>query len=248
MRSCAAGIGLLVGVLGGAVPASAAEPTLRDAWLSQPLPDTPGLAVMLRRDDQQVLVQRAARLEAELASVALQQRLAGAAERAEGLGAWQAQLAAYRQQPEQARTPGRADLAHWVAHPRLTPRLGSLASFGHCPHPAWVEVWHPAGVTRLPYRPGLQLTEALADAGEALGRPQPPRRLGDYAWLITPLGETHRTGIAAWNHQPTPVAPGSRVLVALADDSPSADWLNQALPAFLATRLPGDDCTLWQVK
>jgi hypothetical protein len=151
-----------------------------------------------------------------------------------------------------ARTPGRFDLPWLGAHLRQDPPLAKIALWGSCQPPGWVEVWHPGGVTRLPWREGMTLDEAIERL--ARGADGEADVSADYAWLITPTGERHRRGIAAWNAQTTPLAAGSRVMLAL-PGSPSARLpsgsqvagrlVNQRLPDYLATRLPGDDCTTW---
>lgn len=228
--------------------ADTASPTLRDAWLRLEQQPPAGYAFMRRQADVVTQERQGRELEAELALVASWAAAQGNLTWAHALGAWRQRIATYLQQPDQARTPGRADLTALVARPRHNPPLASLASYGACQPPAWVEVWHGGGVTRLAYRPHLTVSRALEEAsdGEA-------SRQSDTAWRITPLGQVDEIGIAAWNHQKVEVTPGSRIVQRLplpldgfTQDASAlgAAWIDTTLPHYLATRLPGDACTL----
>ncbi|MBB3188808.1 capsule biosynthesis GfcC family protein [Halomonas cerina] len=234
-----------------ALPAfgQAEAPTLRDAWLQQETQPPAGYAFMRHRDDVVAQTRQGRELEAELAIVAQQAAMQGNLAWAHALGAWRQGVAAYHQQPDQARTPGRADITALVANPRHDPPLTSLASYGACQPPSWVEVWHAGGVSRVAYRPELTVSQALREAsdGEA-------SRHSDTAWRITPLGQVDEVGIAAWNHQEVEITPGSRLVQRLplpldgfAQDASAlgAAWIDTTLPHYLATRLPGDRCTLY---
>ncbi|WNK20104.1 capsule biosynthesis GfcC family protein [Halomonas piscis] len=227
------------------------EPRLSDGWLSR-LADAPPVAwshaFALRERTAAPLDQKRRRLVAELETLMIRARLGSGAGRIKGLAAWQQRLKEEDALP--ARTPGRHDLPWLGAHLRQDPPLAKVALWGSCEPPAWVEIWHLNGITRLPWRQAQSLGAAL----EKLERQNGARaRAGsDYAWLITPTGALHRRGIAAWNAQATPLAPGSRVVLTLPRSQgpvPGAGMaealVNARLPAYLATRLPGDDCTLW---
>lgn len=224
---------------------SQAETTLRDAWLEQATLPAAGYAVYQRADDVAHHRRQGRELQAELGLAARHAAERGELPWAHAFARWEQQMAAYRQAPQQARTPGRVDLTALVAAPRHTPRLSALAHFGGCEPPTWVEVWHVGGVTRLTHRSGMTVAQALDTASE--GRAQ---RQVDRAWRISPLGRVRDVGIAAWNHEPIEVTPGSRVVQRLpdaitADDAlGGADWIDDSLPRYLATRLPGDRCTL----
>lgn len=224
---------------------SQAETTLRDAWLGQATPPIAGYAFHQRAEDVALHRQQGRELQAELGLAARHAAERGELPWAHAFARWEQQVATYRQAPEQARTPGRVDLTAVVATPRHNPRLSALAHFGDCEPPPWVEVWHVGGVTRLTHRPGMTVAKALDTASE--GR---ARRQVDSVWRISPLGRVLEVGIAAWNHEPVEVTPGSRVVQRLpdsitADDTlGGANWIDISLPRYLATRLPGDRCTL----
>lgn len=217
---------------------------LSDGWLSSLSPSSAvawSHAFALRGDTAATLEGKRRRLVAELESLIIRARLDGSKQRASGLAAWRQRLAEGESLP--ARTPGRFDLPWLGAHLRQDPPLADIALWGSCAPPAWVEVWHLGGVTRLPWREGMALDEAL----ERLAR-QPDGAVSasaDYAWLITPTGERHRRGIAAWNAQATPLVAGSRVMLELNGSLAAGELVNQRLPDYLATRLPGEDCTTW---
>ena len=243
-----AAAGLLAAVL--AAPA-AAEPVTRlsDAWLAY-LPTAEqrvawSHAFALRNDTAHELEARRTRLISELEILVIGARVAGNTTLSEGLATWREALA----DALPARTPGRHDLPWLGADLRHDPALSRIRHWGHCEVPGWVEIWHPGGVARLEWRPGMDLDGALDQLpGEA-------HRSSDSAAVITPSGERISRGIAAWNHQATPLSPGSRVVLALPEVGERQSTLpasvrqevvlvNERLPAYLATRLPGDDCSL----
>lgn len=225
---------------------------LSDGWLDR-LSSASAIAwshaFALREDTAKTVGRQRRRLVAELETLITSARLGGNEMRAAGLTAWRQQLANDESLP--ARTPGRFDLPWLGAHLRKDPPLAKVALWGSCDPPAWVEIWHLAGVTRLPWQEGMTLDEVLERLSPAA------YASADNAWLITPTGEQHRRGIAAWNAEPTPLSPGSRVMLELPGAEPSLSnplssrslaaggLVNERLPAYLATRLPGDDCTTW---
>lgn len=230
----------------------AAQPTLADAWLTWQ--EARALAVnwqhayALRRDTAADLAERRRRLIAELGTLGVSARVAGDDHRVAALQAWRDRLAQW--DDDRARTPGRHDLPWLGANLRHNPPLSRYVQFGVCEVPAWVEVWSLDGVSRLAWRSGLSLNDVLA------GLSGPAARDTDYAVVVSPVGETFRRGVAAWNHQSTPLVPGSRVMLELPTrqglraalpfpgTTHEADLINDRLPRLLATRLPGDDCTL----
>ncbi|WP_416137228.1 capsule biosynthesis GfcC family protein [Halomonas sp. HK25] len=258
-----AGLGGLLLALGAGLPAvqavqaeeqvqTQAQLTLGDAWLAWQQA-YPGVvpwqhAVALRHDTASTLDRERRFLANTLATLGVSARVAGDARRAAGLQAWQATLAAW--DPAASRTPGRFDLPWLGAHRRDNPPLASLVHYGVCEPPAWVEVWSLDGVRRLAWSAAQNLDELLA----ALS-PQAARD-ADWAAVVAPDGRISRRGVAAWNHQPTPLVPGSRVLLELPGErglraaSPfpgtrgERELVNDRLPALLATRLPGDACPL----
>lgn len=246
-RGLAAALVLLVALL--AAPPSAAESKLSDAWLAT-LHETPQRVVWshafaLRDTTATRLEAQRSRLIAELDTLIFSARLAGNVSLSSGLSAWRQTLADNPTLP--ARTPGRFDLPWLGAHLRYDPPLATVQHWGHCRVPEWVEIWHLAGVTRLPWHAGLGLDQAL----DAL--PNAAHHGIEHAVVITPNGARISRGTAAWNHQPAPLTPGSRVVLALptagqrTSPLPAAvnkeiTLINQRLPAYLATRLPGDEC------
>jgi hypothetical protein len=248
-----AGLGGLALALGwGLSAAHASQPTLGDAWLAWQQADESVIpwqhAVALRHDTATTLERERRFLATTLATLAVSARVAGDARRQAGLKAWQATLAEW--DPAASRTPGRFDLPWLGANRRHNPPLASLVHYGVCEPPAWVELWSLDGVSRLAVGPEAQLDDLLA----ALS-PQAARD-ADWAAVVAPDGQISRRGVAAWNHQSTPLVPGSRVLLELPGErglgaaSPfpgtqgERELINDRLPALLATRLPGDACTL----
>ncbi len=223
--------------------ASESATTLRDAWLNAPdQPSALGYAFMLRRQDRPQQQLTARRLLAELDALRAASTFLDHATplQAAGLDAWQERLEVYSD-VRLSRTPGRSDPASLVAYPRHNPSLATVQHFGFCASPDWVEAWHPQGVTRLPFQPGMTISSAL----EQLTDEQPALSLAsERAWRISPLGQISRVGIAAYNHESIELTPGSRVVLPLPWTSIGAQWVNESLPGFLATRLPGDDCVL----
>ncbi|QTF91429.1 capsule biosynthesis GfcC family protein, partial [Halomonas sp. BM-2019] len=231
---------------------AAPQMTLGDAWLIWQQAYAGVVpwqhAVALRHDTAATLERERRFLAHTLGSLVIGARVAGDDRRQAGLQAWQTALAGW--DPAAARTPGRFDLPWLGANRRHNPPLASLVHYGVCAPPAWVEVWSLDGVRRLEWSAARQLDDLLA----ALS-PQAARD-ADWAAVVTPDGRISRRGVAAWNHQATPLVPGSRVLLELPGErglraaSPfpgtqgERELINDRLPALLATRLPGDACTL----
>lgn len=244
-RAFSVHIGLAMGLMIFSQPSRAESPTLQDAWLQQQAQPPAGYAFLRRRADVEPQQQLAQELRAELEIVARQAAEQGNLPWAHALARWEKQVAAFERTRELARTPGRADLTELVATPRHNPALASLASYGACEPPSWVEVWHVGGISRVPHRDGLTVPQALEQA--SIGR---AHQQSDTAWQITPLGRLHEVGIAAWNHRKQEVTPGSRIVqrlpTELLDEATHGGllWIDRHLPRYLATRLPGDACTL----
>lgn len=243
--------------LGQAEPDPAKKPKLSDAWLSS-LPNSPAVAwshaFALRHDTAVTADRRRRRLIAELDTLIMSAQLGNSERQVAGLTAWRQHLVEDTSLP--ARTPGRHDLPWLGAHLRQDTPLARIVLWGSCEPPAWVEIWHLSGVTRLPWQNGLQLDDALARLSLSL-ETKTSYESADNAWLITPTGEQHRRGIASWNAQATPLAAGSRVMLELPSppglssalpfsaSRAASKLINERLPGYLATRLPGDDCTTW---
>lgn len=217
--------------------------TLLEFWLqyqreSSPAPDWAYVFFKKHHPDSSFTERR---LMAELEGLVSALRVASQREQAPAVQAW---LRVLRRHPP-LRTPGRADPAWLAAHLRHVPHLTSLERIGVCQPPTWVEIWSLNGVERVTWRNGMTSDDITAEL------PPKIRKAQAHAVLISPLGERHRLGIAPWNHEVRPVAPGSRLWLTLPQPLlPSHDielhWVNKTMPEALATRLPADDCTtLW---
>ena len=243
-------LGLLLAPLGAAAQQAspAPEPRLSDAWLSTLEQSKPRFAwshaFALREETAEALEAQRRRLAAELAPLIISALSNGQADLAAGLTQWRETLESGSALP--ARTPGRHDLPWLGANQRHDPLLSRIRLWGHCAVPDWVEVWHLNGVTRMTWRPGLDLKQALSNL------PGSATRDAEQAVLITPSGERHTRGTSAWNRQATPLTPGSRVMLELpdrlGDTAGIRELINERLSAYLATRLPGEDCQLWDVE
>lgn len=233
------------------LPGTQESTPLSEAWLTTLATEQRldwAYSLVLKRTTAHELEQRQHRLVAELGTLEASARLSDRAALANGLRDWRQQLQRY--DATRARTPGRHDLPWLAADLRRDLPLEALHYWGQCQPPRWVELWGLGGVARVTWQPGLTLQALLSAAPEAAGD-------GNQAVLISPHGDQQVRGIAAWNRETTQLAPGSRVMVLLpgpqglrkASPFPGtleeSRWINQHLPRFLATRLPGDVCTLW---
>ena len=239
-------------------PPALAQPItqLSDAWVNV-LGETPGAidwghAVATRRATLEALPAQQARLQAELDTLVASARLGGRNGLSRGLAAWRQAIA--DADLERSRTPGRHDLPWIAADLRRDLPMTDVASLGHCEPPRWVEVWHLRGITRVHWHSQMTLAETLG------GMPDSTTKRINRAAVITPIGEIQVRGIADWNREVTGLAPGARVVLQLPEAQDlraalpfpgtveEAGWVNQALPEFLATRLPGEECQLWDVE
>lgn len=247
-RRWAAGLALTLAIGSGMAQAE----TLLDAWIEhqrqQPSAIAWSHAFALHEETARELTSKRRRLIEELRSLEASAGLTQDQRRREALAEWRQHLAAM--DPQAARTPGRVDLPWLGANLRHNPPLERLHHWGWCQPPGWVEVWSLDGVDRLPWRAAMSLDDTLAALSSAA------RRDADHAMVIAPQGESRRYGVAAWNYQDAALAPGSRVFLELPNRRglraalpfPGAavetDLINERLPQFLATRLPGDECEL----
>ncbi|MDW7749071.1 capsule biosynthesis GfcC family protein [Halomonas sp.] len=225
-------------------------PTLAEAWLAwQEARLTQGKAPFdwaysfaLRSRDAVTLEPRQARLSAEMRAVASVISTYRDTDTARALGRWAEVL---NEQPiRHARSPGPMGLPELAGDLRRNPSMADITQLGTCTPPSWVETWTLEGVGRLTWQPGMSLSRVL----NAL----PPTAIRgiDHVMVITPTGDQQRRGIAAWNLEPSPLAPGARVIVQLPErglgGTREGHLINRELSAWLATRLPGDDCTRWE--
>lgn len=202
-------------------------------------------AFALRHSTAAKLESQRTRLIHELNALQLGARVVGNAALTAGLDAWRSALEEAPALP--GRSPGRHDLPWLGANLRHDPPISSLRHWGYCEVPNWVEIWHHSGVSRLTWRSGMMLDQALS------ALPKSAYRSAERAVVIAPNGEQTSRGISAWNHQATPLSPGGRVVLALptigertlsASVRREATLVNQRLPEYLATRLPGEACRL----
>ncbi|WP_018862509.1 MULTISPECIES: capsule biosynthesis GfcC family protein [unclassified Thioalkalivibrio] len=229
----------------GSADDAPAEDSLAETWvawqdeLSEPIDWAYGFA--LRSRDVRPIEHERRRLLAEIELVGQTMDIAGRPEVAQALGAWSNTVEAMEAAPE-ARSAERLDLPWLLANLRHAPAAANIEHIGYCTPPDWVELWSLDGVDRHEWTPGMTLQDLLA---------KPPRaalRGTDTAAVVSPLGEVHEFGVAPWNRENTAIAPGTRVMAHLhirdLGGSVEGDLLNQRLPRFLATRLPGDNCTI----
>lgn len=252
-RAWLAAAALGLGGTGTALGATTPPATLANAWLDlerrQPGAIEWQHAFALRDTTAETVPRLRRRLIGDLHTLAVSARVAGNAPRQQSLEAWRSHLGEW--QDRHIRTPERLDLPWLAANLRHNPPLKRIVHFGVCEAPNWVEVWSLDGVTRLDWVPDMSL-EHLRDSLTASAA-----RQSDTAAIVTPLGEVHRRGIAAWNYQPTLLAPGSRVLLELPSRQglrgalpfpgvgDEVDLINRRLPELLATRVPGERCRVW---
>ncbi|MEQ6888264.1 capsule biosynthesis GfcC family protein [Halomonas sp. CS7] len=224
-------------------------PTLVEAWLAwqeerqangQP-PFDWAYSYALRASDGARLEARQTRLVAELEGLAAVVTAHGDRQSASGLAGWAQALEAQDALP--ARSPEALGLPELASDLRQNPAMAAITLLGTCAPPPWIEAWTRDGVKRLAWQPGMTLDDAFA------ALPDGAVRDIDTAVMITPLGEQHELGIAAWNHQDAPLPPGARVVVQLPErglgGTREGEVINRELAAWLGTRLPGDDCVLW---
>jgi len=226
--------------------------TLAEAWLAwQERRHAEGQAPLdwaysfaLRQEDAAEASSHQARLVAELRILGERLAIEGELEPAAGLNAWATAIQAASSAP--LRSPEPLGLPRLAADLRRNPSMAEIVHLGYCAPPSWLEAWTLSGVQRLPWHPGMQLDEALAMLpDEALTGVA-------HARLIDPTGETHRLGIAAWNHQPAPLPPGSRLLAELPDQlaaqPATVKLINDRLSRYLARQLPGEECEVQESR
>ncbi len=169
----------------------------------------------------------------------------------EGLHAWQRYLDQGRQQGEPrsvlARLPGQLNpLTDMRDGPRAI-RIAPGMVIGACQAPRDVVILDASGVHQRQWSPGLTL-DALIDerrAADSLGQ-------AARASLVTPQGQVLTRPIASWNRltrgaADLPVAPGASLVIHTPGIDTAQQWVNEALPQWLASRLPGENCHSWQL-
>ncbi|ADC71138.1 hypothetical protein TK90_0623 [Thioalkalivibrio sp. K90mix] len=221
------------------------EPSLAETWvawqeeLSEPIDWAYSFA--LRSRDVRPIDHERRRLLAEIELIGQTMDIGGRPEVARALGVWSETVDAMEKAPN-VRSAERLDLPWLLANLRQAPDPTGMEHIGYCTPPDWVELWSLDGVDRHEWTPGMTLQDLLAKPSRAALRGT------DTAAVVSPIGEVHVFGAAPWNREDTAIAPGTRVMTHLhvrdLGGSVEGDLLNQRLPRFLATRLPGDNCTL----
>ena len=146
-----------------------------------------------------------------------------------------------------ARLPGQLDPRRDMRAGPQAIRIAPGMVIGACQAPRNVVIMDAAGVHQRKWSPNLTL-DALIDersAAEALGP-------ASQASLVTPQGQVLTRPIARWNRLTNgdadlPIAPGASVVISTPGLDTAQKWVNQALPEWLASRLPGHDCQSWQL-
>lgn len=216
-----------------------ADALLLDAWsIVEQAHHIPWANAFIQRSTPPSQSLSANRLIAELEGLHLRARLTGDSALANGLATWQQRLA----QAGEARQPGRFDPAWLMANLRHVPPAREISALGWCAPVDWVEVWSPYGVRRISWQENMT-TETLLDS-----LPRSASAYADHLHIITTLGEIRPLGIAPRNYQKVSIAPGSRITIELPMHSLEARWFDTALPRFLSTRLPGDDCVIFNLQ
>ncbi|WP_237673923.1 hypothetical protein [Vreelandella profundi] len=233
-----------------------AAPTLADAWLetlpqlTEPVSWSHAYALLAAHQER--FQQERRYLVEELNTLIISAQAAGNTLYRQTIAAWRDTLRSLEGQP--LRSPERLDLLKLGTNLREAPLLDRVIHWGACEIPTWVEVWGLQGVTRTAWQPGMTL-DTLAHGLNARAFTSI-----DYVHLVTPQAEVIRRGIAAWNHEDTPLAPGSRIAIELPTrqglmgalpfpgTTHELDIINQRLPGVLAAQLPGDQCTQWQAQ
>lgn len=215
-------------------PRAATPTTLFDLWFRlQPAGAIAWPYTYIRhRDTDERQQRRKQTLTEVLDDLVWRLQAAGRNALAEALDEWRRRIA----DADDFRTPGRWGPAALMAGPRNNPPVSAIAAIGACPVPDWVAIWSAQGVRRIPWTSHMRLSTLLEDGGALQGV------TADSVSLITPYGEIHRRGIAAWNYRDAPLSPGTRIVVPLPLSGQAAVWIHDTLAEFLAHLVPSDDC------
>lgn len=213
---------------------AAVQPTLLGLWFElQPLGAVSWPYAFIRhRETSATQNDRKQVLTEELDNLIWRLQAAGYSALADALTEWRQRIAV----TDDFRTPGRWGPAALMANPRNSPPLSAVAAIGACRVPAWVEIWDGRGIRRIAWTPGMRLSTLLDDNGALQST------AADTVALVTPFGEIHRRGIAAWNYRDAPISPGTRIVVPLPLDGQASVWINDRLTGFLSHLVPGDQC------
>lgn len=154
-----------------------------------------------------------------------------------GLRDWKSRLSALHV----FRVPGNWGPAKLMAKPREMPNLAALSAIGVCDAAGFIEVWDVAGVRRIDWHDATMLSDLLRE-GRIVMAPGVQR-----VTVISPTGQRQDVGVAAWNQADIAVTPGARVVVPARLDGVATEWLNRALPDFLAHVASGVNCKRWNL-
>lgn len=218
----------------------AAQPVLIDLWFVLENFESVAwpYAFIRHRETGESQNVRAYNLVEELDNLIWRLRAAHFSPLAQALTQWRDRIA----RADDFRTPGRWGPAALLANPRNRPPVSAIAAIGTCPVPGWVQIWDRHGVRRIDWLPGMRLSTLLDDDGALHGANV------DTVTLVTPQGENHERGVAAWNYRDAPVSPGTRIIVPLPLDGQASVWIHNALTEFLSHLVPGERCRQFILK
>ena len=204
---------------------------------------------------RQQMAARANRVSAELELIAARYAVGAKddspqARYAEALQAWQAYVEQGRAPDTDAvvaRLPGQLDPRRDMRDGPQAIRIAPGMVVGACQAPRSVVILDATGVHERKWTPNLSL-DALIDERAAAGGIGPAVEVS----LVTPQGQVLTRPVASWNRLTSgdadlPVAPGASVVISTPGIDTSQQWVNEALPAWLASRLPGHACQSWQL-
>jgi len=209
---------------------------------------------------RQQMAARANRVSAELELIAARYAVgakedSSQARYAEALQAWQAYVEQGRapgtHSPDAdavlARLPGQLDPRRDMRDGPQAIRIAPGMVVGACQAPRSVVILDATGVHERKWTPNLSL-DALIDERAAAGGIGPAVEVS----LVTPQGQVLTRPVASWNRLTSgdadlPVAPGASVVISTPGIDTAQQWVNEALPAWLASRLPGHACQSWQL-
>lgn len=177
------------------------------------------------------------RFAAEFDNLSLRYRIKGLSAASRAMQQWRQ---AVQSLSDDQRVPGNIDPAWLMAHPRHDTGITHTITIGYCQPSTTVSRWGTDGIKQFSWQSGMTTHDITANWSLPEGFSH------DWAWLITPTGHVQRFGYSGWNSDPIPIPAGSRIVPELTLSAVAAQWMNHALPQFLATRLPGNDCRQWQ--
>lgn len=146
-----------------------------------------------------------------------------------------------------ARLPGQLDPRRDIRDGPQAIRIAPGMVIGACQAPDSILIMDASGVHQRQWRPNLTLDALIDERSDA-------DALGDasHVSLVTPQGQVLTRPIAVWNRltrgdADLPIAPGASIVINTPGIDTAQQWVNQVLPEWLASRLPGHDCQSWQL-